>query len=364
MERRLIDNETLRGLVAWSALLGAGWIAWQILSPFFVPLAWAGVIAFATYGPYLKICQKLRRKGVATGLMVFLVVLCMVLPAAIMAFWLGQEALALYGLVEGALQGKGLAGTIAASKPVVQALQFWQENIAPLAGGMDLAGPLTDLGKAVAGMAITLSTMVAKNAALFIVQVFLMAFALVYAYPGGERCVAIMATLLPGSEEQRQEILARLAAELRAIINGSILTCIAQGALAGIGFLICGVPSPVLFGCLTAIAALIPVVGTALIWIPAAVYLLLSGAYVKAGILGIWGVLVVGSADNFLRPLLIGGKSSLSGLLIALGAMGGMAAFGLIGAIAGPFALAAIIIILGSWRGGPAEANRGGTHAV
>jgi predicted PurR-regulated permease PerM len=125
----------------------------------------------------------------------------------------------------------------------------------------------------------------------------------------------------------------------------------AQGGLAGAGFLLFGVPSPILFGCLTAIAALIPVVGTALVWCPAALYLLVTGAYLKAGLMAAWGVVVVGSADNLLRPLLIGSRSSLSGLFIAFGAMGGMAAFGLIGAIAGPFALAAIIIVLGSWRG-------------
>jgi len=67
--------------------------------------------------------------------------------------------------------------------------------------------------------------------------------------------------------------------------------------------------------------------------------------------MALWGMVVVGSADNLLRPLLIGNKSTLSGLFIAFGAMGGMAAFGLVGAVAGPFALAAIVIILGSWRG-------------
>ncbi|HLO26926.1 MAG TPA: AI-2E family transporter, partial [Geobacteraceae bacterium] len=177
----------------------------------------------------------------------------------------------------------------------------------------------------------------------------------VYVYPGGERCMTALATILPGSDEERREIIGRLAGELRAIINGSILTCLAQGALAGVGFLLFGIPSPVLLGCLTAVAALIPVVGTALIWAPAAGYLLLSGAYIKGGLLVAWGVVVVGSADNFLRPLIIGNKSTLPGLLIAFGAMGGMAAFGLIGAVAGPFALAAIGIILGSWRDVPGE---------
>ena len=350
MKKRLIDNEMLRGLAAWSALLGAGWLAWQILSLFIMPLAWAGIIAFATHGPYRRLSARLRREGLAAGVMVVLVLLCMVLPAAIMTFRLGQEALALYGIVEGALQGKGIAETLASNRTALQAMQFWQERIAPLAGGIDFAGSLADLGKYVAGAAIALSTLVVKNAALFIVQVFLMAFALAYAYPGGGRCVNMVATLLPGTGEQRQEIVDRLASELRAIINGSILTCAAQGGLAGIGYLFCGIPSPVLFGCLTAVGALIPVVGTALIWVPAAVYLLLAGSYVKAGILAVWGGLVVGSADHLLRPILIGGKSSLSGLMIAFGVMGGMAAFGLIGAVAGPFALAAIGIILGSWR--------------
>ena len=355
MKKRLIDNETLRGLVAWSALLGGAWIGWQILSPFLIPLAWAGVIAFATDGPYRRLSTRLHSAGAAAGVMVCLVLLCLVLPVAVMAYWLGEEALSLYRSVNGALQGKGIADALASHAIVGQAMRFWQERIAPLAGGIDLAGSLADLGKSVAGMAISLSTEVAKNAAMFIVQVFLMAFALVYVYPGGERCMTALATILPGSDEERREILGRLAGELRAIINGSILTCLAQGALAGVGFLLFGIPSPVLLGCLTAVAALIPVVGTALIWAPAAGYLLLSGAYIKGGLLVAWGVVVVGSADNFLRPLIIGNKSTLPGLLIAFGAMGGMAAFGLIGAVAGPFALAAIGIILGSWRDVPGE---------
>ena len=351
MDKRLTGNEVVWGLLVWSALLGAGWIAWRILSPFLVPLAWAGIIAFATYGPYRRLCVKLRREGVASGVMVALVVLCMVLPAAIMAFLLGQEALALYGLVEGVLMGKGIAGPLASQEALLGWLSSWQEKIGVLTGGVDLAASLADIGKAVAGMAISLSTAVVKNAAIFVVQVFLMAFALVYAYIEGERSVSFLATLLPGSGEQRRDILERLGEELRAIINGSILTCVAQGVLCGIGFLLFGVPSPVLFGCLTAIAALIPVVGTALVWGPAALYLVITGAYLKAGLMAVWGLVVVGSADNLLRPLLIGNKSTLSGLFIAFGAMGGMAAFGLIGAVAGPFALAAIVIILGSWRG-------------
>jgi predicted PurR-regulated permease PerM len=352
MEKRLTGNEVVLGLLAWSALLGAGWIAWKILSPFLVPLAWAGIIAFATHGPYRRLCARVRQEGVASGIMVAIVLLCMVLPAAIMAFLLGQEALLLYGQVEGVLKGQGSGGPLASQEAVIRWLGAVQEKFGALTGGAELAVSLADIGKKVAGMAIALSAAVAKNAAIFIVQVFLMAFALAYAYMEGERSVAFLATLLPGNGEQRREVLARLGGELRAIINGSILTCMAQGALAGLGFLIFGVPSPVLFGSLTAIAALIPVVGTALVWCPAALYLLITAGYLKAGLMAAWGMVVVGSADNLLRPLLIGNKSTLSGLFIAFGAMGGMAAFGLIGAIAGPFALAAIVIILGSWRGG------------
>jgi len=141
---------------------------------------------------------------------------------------------------------------------------------------------------------------------------------------------------------------------LGAVMYGVILTCLAQGALGGLGFWVAGLPSPLLFGTLMAICAPIPFVGTALIWLPGAIYLLIQGQMLPGLLLIAWGVLAVSSIDNILRPLFISGKAKLPILVIVFGVLGGILAFGLSGLVAGPVVLAIIMVFFDAAREEPA----------
>jgi len=126
---------------------------------------------------------------------------------------------------------------------------------------------------------------------------------------------------------------------LKAVIFGIVLTCLVQGVLGGIGFWFSGLPLPLLFGAIMALCALIPFVGTALVWLPAVCYLLLQGEVTKGIILLLWGLFIVGTIDNFIRPIFISSKAGTPVLLIALGALGGLVAFGPSGMVFGPVLL-------------------------
>jgi predicted PurR-regulated permease PerM len=135
-----------------------------------------------------------------------------------------------------------------------------------------------------------------------------------------------------------------------AVVSGVLVTAAVQSLLAALGYWVAGLPSVVLLGALTFIAAFIPVVGTMLIWLPASVYLLLTGETAFGIGLLVWGAFVVGGIDSILRPLLISGSTGLPLSLMMLGALGGLLAFGFFGLVVGPLALALFLVVFESQR--------------
>jgi predicted PurR-regulated permease PerM len=131
----------------------------------------------------------------------------------------------------------------------------------------------------------------------------------------------------------------------RAVFVGNGVTALAQGALVGVGWAIAGLPSPLVFGVFAALFSLVPWVGTAVVWAPAVVWLLFQGETGYAVFLTIWGLVVVGLVDNFLRPILISGRVEVPTLAVFVGVMGGLAAFGFVGLFLGPIVLGLLVAL-------------------
>jgi predicted PurR-regulated permease PerM len=159
--------------------------------------------------------------------------------------------------------------------------------------------------------------------------------------------------LIPMTKARKQELFDYLGAVTRAVVFGTLLTALLQGTLVAIGFAIVDLPSPVVFGVIAAIVALLPIGGTSLVWVPATIVLAVQGRYGAALFMLLWGALLVGLIDNFLKPLLISGRAEVPTLAAFLGVLGGLAAFGPIGMFLGPVILA-LAIALVRW----AEENR------
>jgi predicted PurR-regulated permease PerM len=151
--------------------------------------------------------------------------------------------------------------------------------------------------------------------------------------------------LLPIEDRRRTRLWQHLTDVTRAVFLGIGLTALVQGALVGVGFWIAGLPSPLVFGVVAALVSLIPMVGAALIWAPAALFLAARGEYGYAIFLAAWGAIVVGMVDNFLRPMLISGRAEVPTLAVFLGVMGGLAAFGFIGLFVGPIVLGMLVAL-------------------
>jgi predicted PurR-regulated permease PerM len=177
------------------------------------------------------------------------------------------------------------------------------------------------------------------------VSFVMMLFVLFFVLRDGPAMAQQVVSLLP-IEGQRRTLLQRHLTDMtRAVFLGLGLTAVAQGVLLGVGFWIAGLPSPLVFGVLGVILALVPMVGPALLWIPGAIWLAARGESGYAIFLTLWGSIVVGLVDNLLRPLLISGRAEVPTLAVFVGVIGGLAAFGFIGLFLGPIVLGLLIAL-------------------
>ena len=172
-----------------------------------------------------------------------------------------------------------------------------------------------------------------------------MLFLLFFLLRDGRGMLERLVRLVPTPEERRRELLEVVGNTTRAVVYGSGLTALVQGALTGVGFAITGLPSPIVFGVLATLLSLLPAGGAALVWGPAVIALLAMGSTGMAIFMIVWGV-AISVSDNVLRPLLVSQHAPVSTLAVFIGVVGGVSAFGAIGLIAGPVILTLIGTLL------------------
>jgi predicted PurR-regulated permease PerM len=197
------------------------------------------------------------------------------------------------------------------------------------------------------GAALASSTLVVVGGAVgAIVQTVLVIFTLFYLFRDGERIKQAAYDLLPIERVQARDIAARTREVIGATVNGVLVIAAIQGTLGTIIFWILGLPSALLWGVVMFFLSMIPMAGAFLVWAPAAIYLALTGHYVKAGVLVAWGVLVIGAIDNVLSPRLVGQRAKLHELLVFFAVLGGLEVFGVLGLVLGPVVIAITLALI------------------
>jgi predicted PurR-regulated permease PerM len=179
------------------------------------------------------------------------------------------------------------------------------------------------------------SRMTATTAA-FLLNLFVMLYAMFFFFRDGDKILERIFYYTPLSDEDETRMLTQFASITRATVKGTLVIGIIQGALAGIAFWAAGIEGAALWGTIMTILAIIPGIGAALVWVPAAIILFVTGQHLTAILLATWCAAVVGTVDNFLRPMLVGRDAKMPDLLILIGTLGGLFLFGLIGFIVGP----------------------------
>ncbi|MBI5422305.1 AI-2E family transporter, partial [Candidatus Peregrinibacteria bacterium] len=189
-------------------------------------------------------------------------------------------------------------------------------------------------------------TGILKNFSIFLLHIIVFLMAMFYFLKDGERFVAYINSLLPLSEKYRQELFVKLSRLSYGIIYGIFGAAIAQGLMAGLGFYIVGINNAAFWASIAALFSVIPFVGTAVVWVPVVIFLLVTQHWIAAIFLILWSVFITSSADNFVKPYLIGSSSSVHPLAVLLVILGGTFSFGLKGLIFGPFVLTLTLAFL------------------
>jgi predicted PurR-regulated permease PerM len=332
------------GAVLLLALLG--YLVWRIVSPLWQPLLWA-VLLGALLAPFnLRLAQRLgNRPRAASVVTTALAVVLFLLPVAIVTGAVAAQAAQLLNRLDEQVPQLGAAGSIELS-----AIPWLEKPLAWLGEHTTISIPQLQ-GWLLGGAKHVLQTLMSSGGSFVLgalgtlVSFVLMLFVLFFVLRDGPTVARTAVRMLPIEERRRTRLWQHLADVTRAVFMGIGLTALIQGTLVGIGFWISGLPSPLVFGVLAMLLALVPIVGTVIVWAPAALFLATRGDYGHAIFLALWGAVLVGMVDNFLRPLLISGRSSVPTLAVFVGVMGGLAAFGFIGLFLGPIVLGLLVAL-------------------
>ena len=309
-----------------------GWLLYLVLAPFLAPIAWALFIAFLLQPLHLWLSRRLRGRAALSAVILTIAVFFIILGplAALGAAFAAQVGELARFVQQYVADHRPTAPSDLATLPVVgPALDWLQENT-----GITFAqiqAWAVEAAQAILKALGGLGRAAFLGALGTVIGFALMLFILFFAIRDGQRMADTARALLPAEERDRSRLFAHLGSVTRALV--------------GIGFAVVGLPSPVVFGVLAALAALVPMAGTPVVWVPAVLVLAAQDRWYAALFMALWGGVVV-TIDNFLRPWLVSGRAQIDALTVFLGVLGGVGAFGPIGIILGPLVLATAIALV------------------
>lgn len=327
------------------AVLGS--LLFRTLTPFVVPIIWATLLAFMLHPLNRRLRAKWPTKpGLAAGLLTVGLMVLVGGPVSLFLFaFLRQASALLTGFQNEAHDRKLPALQLVLELKPVQALLDTAKEFTALSKEQILE-QANDAAQTVLQQLASLGGTVVLGAFSVVTQFGLTMFLLFFFLRDGREMLERAIHLVPLSQERKDELSTSLGGVTRGVVVGTLVTAVVQGTLIGIGFAIAGLPSPLVFGAIGAVASLVPVVGTALVWVPAALSLLALGQSGWALFLTLWSIILVAGSDNVIRPLVVSSSSNVSTLLVFVGVLGGVSAFGFAGIFVGPVLLTLVAALL------------------
>jgi predicted PurR-regulated permease PerM len=320
-------------------------LAW-ILLPFYGTIMWSAIIALLFAPVYRWLLPRLnQRHNPAALLTLLLVLLIVILPFALVTAALAREASLVYqrlqsGALNPALYLRGL----------FDALPSWVSALLERFGLIDfdtvqqrLAAALAKGSQFIAAQAISIG----QNTFEFVVDLFITLYLAVFLIRDGEDVARAVRQAIPLAPEYKQALFEKFTTVIRATVKGNLLVAAIQGALGGIAFWFLGVSGAVLWAVLMAFLSLLPAIGAGLVWLPVALFFLLTDSQWQGITLIVYGVLVIGLVDNLLRPMLVGKDTRMPDYVVMITTLGGMAVFGINGFVLGPVIAAMFIAVWG-----------------
>jgi predicted PurR-regulated permease PerM len=313
-------------------------LGFQLVLPFVKSITWALVLAVVAHPLDEALRRRLHSPWLAAALSVFIVAVCLATPAVFAVRQIAQEALENAETVRNVLE-PARRDALLERIPSLTPLREWLEARDL---GTELARLAEETIKGVRGfLAVSFDLALGTLVALFLLFYFLR---------DRTRMLAAVRAFVPLAPVETDRVVANVGATIRAIVYGTLSVAIVQGTLGGLMFWALGLPAPLLWGTVMGIVSLAPVLGAAIVWVPAALFLAFQGDWTKVIAVVAWGGIVISLIDNLLYPLLVRDRLRLHTVPVFIAVLGGLVVFGVTGIVLGPLVLAVGRALLDIWR--------------
>ncbi|MBA3324372.1 MAG: AI-2E family transporter [Rhodobacteraceae bacterium] len=313
-----------------------------ILIPFYGAVFWAVILAII-FRPLQRALERRlnRRRNLAAALSVLVCILIAVLPMTVIVGSLVAEGAAVVQRIQaGELTPPSNLDEVFASLPPWAQTALDRVGIADFATLRErLASAVTQISQFLASQALN----VGQNTLRFVASLGIMLYVLFFLFRDGPQIGRNIRAALPLSAEHSHALISKFAAVVRATVKGNVIIAVLQGTIGGVAFWALGIQGALLWGAMMAFLSLLPAVGAAIVWAPVAAYLMLSGDYLRGGVLIVVGVAAIGLVDNLLRPTLVGRETRLPDYVVLVSTLGGLSIFGINGFVIGPL-IAALFV--------------------
>ena len=324
-------------------------LSFLVIKPFLTAILVSLVLAYIFHPIYRILNKKIKNKNIAAFIVTILIVLLIIAPSFFILNTVSREAYFLYlnskqTLFTGDVFSSGCSGEITSLKCTIT------DYFKGLFSDPQTKFYIDDTIKKATEFFVGSISGFLFSIPARVLNFFIILFVTFFFFRDGDLLVKKIEKLLPLKEGHKKRVFARFNNVAFAVIYGSILVAIIQGSLGGIGFFAVGIKSPLVWAVIMMMFALVPYVGSTVIWLPAALILVISGyvesdsfIMLKGILLIVYGTFIIGLADNFLKPKIIGDRANVHPVLVLLGVLGGLKFFGFIGILVGPVLLALLI---------------------
>jgi predicted PurR-regulated permease PerM len=327
------ERERIAAVFFYGIVLLLGYVFLRMLTPFFAPLGWAAVLAIFVYPWHERLVPR-HGNARAAALTTLVVTLLMVGPGLVVLTAFVQES----GAALSAVDSDVFAGQL------VWLEQAWNRIrvLLPGAQSVDLRSLIEDVISRTGGFVAARIGGLLADIAVLLFQLLVTLIALFFFLRDADAIMRDVRALLPFEDLRRERMIRQTRELVYASIAAGLVIAALQGLAGGLVFAVLGLGAPVFWGVMMGLLALLPFVGTWVVWMPAAIWLMATGQVVTGVVLAVLGGTIVASIDNVLRPAILSGRAQMNGLLMFISLLGGVSLFGLLGIVLGPFVSAIV----------------------
>jgi predicted PurR-regulated permease PerM len=324
-------QERLSSVLFYGIVVLLAYLVYLIFAPFLTALAWAAVLVVVSYPAYEWLARRWGPTGAAAACTAGVTLILIVPAVLVMTAFVRQAVDAIESIQLQAANGH---------LTWLNVLWTHIQQRFPAASSENLAATLHRYGEQVADFVASRLGTILRHTAVFFFHLGVTILAMFYLYRDGHSMLGRLREVLPFALAHRERMLRDARDLVFASVTSSLVAAAAHGTLGGIAFAITGIPAPIFWGVMMGFCSLIPVVGSALIWVPAAISLMVGGHMGRGILLMIFCVAIAGFVDYLVRPWLISGRAEMSGLVIFISVLGGIGVFGMLGVVLGPIIVA------------------------